>query len=67
VGLRGLPRRHRVRRGAALGVLAILVEGAIGAALVLFRLTGENDSLARAAVMGIAPGEHLLSARVWSR
>jgi heme A synthase len=47
------PRRHRVRRGAALGVLAILVEGAIGAALVLFRLTGENDSLARAAVMGM--------------
>lgn len=47
------PRRHRVRRGAALGVLAILVEGAIGAALVLLRLTGENDSLARAAVMGM--------------
>ncbi|RPH72334.1 MAG: heme A synthase [Myxococcaceae bacterium] len=47
------PRRHRVRRGAALGVLAILVEGGIGAALVLLRLTGENDSLARAAVMGM--------------
>src|SRR5678815_293542 len=38
------PRGHRVRRGAALGVAAILVEGAIGAALVLLRLTGANDS-----------------------
>src|SRR5690349_23232147 len=28
------PRGHRVRRGSALGVLAILVEGGIGAALV---------------------------------
>jgi heme A synthase len=47
------PRRHRVRRGAVLGVLAILVEGAIGAALVLLRLTGKDDSLGRAAVMGL--------------
>ncbi|HZJ53573.1 MAG TPA: COX15/CtaA family protein [Myxococcaceae bacterium] len=47
------PRGHRVRRGAALGVAAILVEGAIGAALVLLRLTGANDSPARAAVMGL--------------
>jgi len=47
------PRRHRVRRGAVLGVLAILVEGAIGAALVLLRLTGKDDSLSRAAVMGL--------------
>ena len=47
------PRGHRVRWGAGLGVLAILVEGAIGAALVLFRLTGTDDSLARAAVMGL--------------
>ena len=47
------PRRHRVRIGAALGVVAILLEGAIGAALVLFRLTGTDDSLARPAVMGL--------------
>jgi cytochrome c oxidase assembly protein subunit 15 len=47
------PRGHRVRRGALLGVLAILVEGGIGAALVLFRLTGKDDSLTRAGVMGL--------------
>ena len=52
-GFLAFPRRHRVRRGAVLGVLAILVEGAIGAALVLFRLTGKDDSLTRAAVMGM--------------
>ena len=52
-GFVAFPRGHRVRRGAALGVLAILVEGAIGAALVLFRLTGTDDSLSRAAVMGL--------------
>jgi heme A synthase len=52
-GFLAFPRGHRVRRGAALGVLAILVEGAIGAALVLFRLTGKDDSLARAGVMGL--------------
>jgi len=34
-------------------VLAILAEGAIGAALVLLRLTGKDDSLTRAAVMGL--------------
>src|SRR5262249_17122733 len=42
-----------VRGGAALGVLASLAEGAIGAALVLFRLTGKDDSLTRAGVMGL--------------
>src|SRR5215470_11792222 len=52
-GFLAFPRGHRVRRGAALGVLAILLEGAIGAALVLFRLTGTDASLARAGVMGL--------------
>lgn len=52
-GLLAFPRGHRVRRGAGLGVVAILVEGAIGAALVLLRLTGKDDSLARAGVMGL--------------
>jgi heme A synthase len=52
-GLVAFPRGHRVRRGAGLAVLAILLEGAIGAVLVLFRLTGTDDSLARAAVMGL--------------
>ncbi len=52
-GFVAFPRGHRVRTGAALGGLAILLEGAIGAALVLFRLTGTDDSLARPAVMGL--------------
>ncbi len=52
-GFLAFPRGHRVRRGAVLGVLAILVEGAIGAALVLFRLTGKDESLTRAVVMGL--------------
>jgi|KBSSwiS6_1023812.scaffolds.fasta_scaffold00812_4 cytochrome c oxidase assembly protein subunit 15 len=52
-GFLAFPRGHRVRRGATLGVLAILAEGAIGAALVLLRLTGKDDSLTRAAVMGL--------------
>ena len=51
-GFLAFPRGHWVRRGAVLGVLAILVEAAIGAALVLFRLTGKDDSLTRAGVMG---------------
>jgi cytochrome c oxidase assembly protein subunit 15 len=36
-----------------LGVVGILLEGAIGAALVLLRLTGTDDSLARPVVMGL--------------
>lgn len=50
-GFLAFPRGHRVRKGAALGVVAILLEGGIGAALVLLRLTGTDDSLARAVVM----------------
>jgi heme A synthase len=52
-GFVAFPRRHRVRLGAGLGVVAILLEGAIGAALVLLRLTGSDDSLARAGWMGL--------------
>jgi len=50
-GFLAFPRGHRVRKGAVLGVVAILLEGGIGAALVLLRLTGKDDSLARAVVM----------------
>jgi len=45
------PRGHRVRRGALLGVAAILVEAGIGAALVLLHLVNRNDSPERAVVM----------------
>ncbi len=51
-GFVAFPRGHRVRRGARWGG-GHPVEGAIGAALVLLRLTGTDDSLARAAVMGL--------------
>jgi len=47
------PRGHRVRTGAALGVVAILLEGAIGAGLVLLRLVGTDASLARAGWMAL--------------
>ncbi|MGZ6164300.1 MAG: COX15/CtaA family protein [Myxococcaceae bacterium] len=50
-GFVAFPRGHRVRSGAGLAVVTILLEGGIGAALVLLRLTGKDDSLARAAVM----------------
>jgi heme A synthase len=45
------PRGHRVRRGALLGVVAILIEAGIGAALVLLHLVDRNDSPERAVVM----------------
>jgi heme a synthase len=52
-GFLAFPRGHRVRAGAVLGVVAILVEGGIGAALVLLRLVGTDDSLARAGWMAL--------------
>lgn len=53
MAFRIFPRGHRVRWGAALGMGAMLVEGAIGAALVLFHLVDRNDSPARAVVMSL--------------
>jgi heme A synthase len=53
LAFRTFPRGHRVRRGAALGMAAMLVEGAIGAALVLFHLVDRNESPARAVVMSL--------------
>jgi len=41
------PRGHRVRKGSLLTVLAIFIESAIGAALVLLRLVGSNESVSR--------------------
>lgn len=47
------PRRHRVRRGAALSLLFILTEALVGAGLVLFQLVAENASMARALFMSV--------------
>jgi heme A synthase len=44
---RSFPPGHRVRKGSALAVLAIFIESAIGAALVLLRLVGSNESISR--------------------
>lgn len=45
--------RSSAGKGAALTLLLILIEGAMGAALVKFRLVLDNDTLYRAAVMGV--------------
>jgi len=45
------PKGHPARPAAAASVFFILTEAAVGAGLVLFRLVGENDSVARALFM----------------
>lgn len=45
---RAYAKRHAVRRAAAVSLLFIITEGAVGAGLVLLELVGENDSFARA-------------------
>lgn len=45
------PRRHRVRRGAVLTTVFIIIEGLLGAGLVLFELVADNASMARAGAM----------------
>ncbi|HVF51455.1 MAG TPA: COX15/CtaA family protein [Pyrinomonadaceae bacterium] len=50
---RKFPRRHPVRRGAALSVLFILTEALVGAGLVLFELVADNASVARALFMSV--------------
>ena len=49
--VREKPEGHPARRAAGASVFFILTEAAVGAGLVLFRLVGENDSVARALVM----------------
>jgi cytochrome c oxidase assembly protein subunit 15 len=53
LAFRLFPRGHRVRWSATLGGVAMLIEGAIGAALVLLHLVERNDSPARAVVMSL--------------
>lgn len=45
------PKGHPARRTAAAAVFFILTEAAVGAALVLFHLVAENESVARALFM----------------
>ena len=50
---RVFPARHRVRIGAVVSLIFILIEAAIGAGLVLFELVGDNASIARAVYMAV--------------
>lgn len=45
------PRRHPVRASAVVSGVFIILEALVGAGLVLFGLTADNDSIARANVM----------------
>jgi heme a synthase len=45
---RVFPKKHLVRYGAVFSLIFLLIEAAIGAALVLLRLVAHNDSIERA-------------------
>jgi cytochrome c oxidase assembly protein subunit 15 len=47
------PRKHPFRRWAVASLIFIVIEGAIGAALVKLELVGENASAARAGVIAL--------------
>ncbi|HVF27844.1 MAG TPA: COX15/CtaA family protein [Pyrinomonadaceae bacterium] len=51
--LRAFPKKHIVRKGAALSVLFMLTEALVGAGLVLFELVADNASMARAMFMAV--------------
>jgi heme A synthase len=50
---RAYPRGDRVRLGASLAMLFMITEALVGAGLVLFGLTAENDSVARTVSLAI--------------
>ncbi|HEX3130218.1 MAG TPA: COX15/CtaA family protein [Thermoanaerobaculia bacterium] len=47
------PKGHPARRAAALSMVLMLTEAAVGAGLVLFELVADNKSMARAMFMGV--------------
>lgn len=51
--VRAFPRGHLARRGAWLTLVMIIVEGGLGAGLVLLELVADNSSVARAVAMGV--------------
>lgn len=51
--VRAFPRGHLARRGAWLSLLMIIIEGILGAGLVLLELVDDNSSVARAFAMAI--------------
>ncbi len=50
---RSYPAGHRVRTGAAFGVLLTITEALVGAGLVLFQLVAGNTSMLRAVVIAL--------------
>lgn len=50
---RAYPRGHHVRLGAGLAMFFMITEALVGAGLVLFGLTAKDDSVARAASLGV--------------
>ncbi len=50
---RGFPRGHLARRASVFAMAFMIGEALVGAALVLLKLVGHNDSAARALVMGV--------------
>ncbi|WNG33105.1 heme A synthase [Archangium violaceum] len=56
-GLRAHAKGHPVRTGAVLSLVFMVTEAALGAALVLFKMVADNESIARAWWMGA----HLLN------
>jgi heme A synthase len=51
--VRAFPKGHLARRGAWLSLLMIIIEGLLGAGLVLLQLVADNSSVARAVAMSI--------------
>lgn len=47
------PKGHPARRAAAISMVLMLTEAAVGAGLVLFELVADNKSMARAMFMGV--------------
>ncbi|MEM8933451.1 MAG: COX15/CtaA family protein [Acidobacteriota bacterium] len=54
------PKGHRVRWGATVTMILMLLEAGIGAGLVLFELVADNASMARAMFMGVHLGNTFL-------
>ncbi|MCU0493387.1 MAG: COX15/CtaA family protein [Chloroflexaceae bacterium] len=51
--VRAFPKGHLARRGAWLSLVVIIIEGLLGAGLVLLGLVADNSSWARAVAMGV--------------
>lgn len=53
LAMRAFPARHRARRAAGASMIFMIGEAVVGALLVLNHLVADNDSVLRAAIMGV--------------